>query len=141
MLVASLALLGALGAAVLVSLAAAEQRRLEQALEDVRLGDLKARTSRAEAERAADWLSPITGPLTAPFAGATRSMAGALARVAPSSGRRGRRVLEAVPSEPTGQLMGSLGPHLDEALLDRRQLITDLSDDPTMALRMITDEH
>ena len=80
MLVASLALLGVLGAGVAVALAFLEQRRLEQALEDVRLADLKARTSLAEAERAADWLSPITDPITAPFAEATRSVAGALAR-------------------------------------------------------------
>ena len=63
MLVASLTLIAVLGAAVVVGLAFAEQRRLEQALEDVRLGDLKARTSHAEAERAADWLGPITDPI------------------------------------------------------------------------------
>ncbi|GGR40739.1 hypothetical protein J2S40_001826 [Nocardioides luteus] len=137
MLVASLALLGALGAAVLVGRAAAEQRRLEQALQDVRLGDLKARTSQAEAVRAADWLSPITDPLTAPFAEATRSVAGVLARVVPSSRRR-RRVLDALPTAGTRELLG-IGPQLDEALLERRQLITDLSEDPTMAIQMIED--
>ena len=140
MLVASLTLIAALGAAVVVGLAFAEQRRLEQALEDVRLGDLKARTSHAEAERAADWLGPITDPITAPFAEATRSVAGALARVVPYSGRRGPRVLNAMPTTTTGELLGTLGPHLDEAVLDRRQLITDLSDDPTMALQIIVDE-
>jgi hypothetical protein len=136
MLVASLALLGALGSAVVVGLAFAEQRRLEQALEDVRLGDLKARTSRAEAERAANWLSPITDP----FAEATRSVAGALARVVPYSGRRAPRVLNAMPATTTGDLLGTLGPHLDEAVLDRRQLITDLSEDPTMAMQIVVDE-
>lgn len=140
MLVASLALIGALASAVAVGLAFAEQRRLERALEDVRLGDLKARTSRAEAERAADWLSPITDQITAPFAEATRSVAGALARVVPSSGRRGPRVLNAMPATTTGELLGTLGPHLDEAVLDRRQLITDLSDDVTIAMRAITDD-
>ncbi|MET8521281.1 hypothetical protein [Nocardioides sp. NPDC004968] len=140
MLVASLALLGVLGAGVAVALAFLEQRRLEQALEDVRLADLKARTSLAEAERAADWLSPITDPITAPFAEATRSVAGALARVVPYSGRRTPRVLNAMPATTTGDLLGTLGPHLDEAVLDRRQLITDLSDDPTMAMRIITDD-
>ncbi|OIJ28784.1 hypothetical protein [Nocardioides luteus] len=140
MLVASLALVAVLGAAVVVGLAFAEQRRLEQALEDVRLGDLKARTSRAEAERAADWLGPITDPITAPFAEATRSVAGALARVVPYTGRRGPRVLNTMPATTTGELLGSLGPHLDEAVLDRRQLITDLSEDPTMALQIIVDE-
>ncbi|MDQ4110138.1 MAG: hypothetical protein M3306_03410 [Actinomycetota bacterium] len=139
MLVASLALLGVLGAGVVVALAFLEQRRLEQALEDVRLADLKARTSVAEAERAADWLSPITDPITTPFAEATRSVAGALARVVPYSGRRARRVLNAMPATTTGELLGALGPHLDEAVLDRRQLITDLSEDPTMAMRIITD--
>jgi len=139
MLVASLALLGVLGSAVVVGLAFAEQRRLEQALEDVRLGDLKARTSLAEAERAADWLGPITDPITGPFAEATRSVAGALARVMPYSGRRGPRVLNAMPAKTTGELLGTLGPHLDEAVLDRRHLITDLSDDPTMALQIILD--
>ncbi|WP_406033014.1 hypothetical protein OG801_01110 [Nocardioides sp. NBC_00163] len=137
MLVASLALLGVLGAGVAVALAFLEQRRLEQALEDVRLADLKARTSLAEAERAADWLSPITDPITAPFAEATRSVAGALARVVPYSGRRAPRVLNAMPVTTTGDLLGTLGPHLDEAVLDRRQLITDLSDDPTMAMRIV----
>ncbi|MER7556375.1 hypothetical protein ABTZ46_05505 [Nocardioides sp. NPDC126508] len=141
MLVASLTLIAVLGSAVVVGLAFAEQRRLEQALEDVRLGDLKASTSRAEAERAADWLGPITDPITAPFAEATRSVAGALARVVPYSGRRGPRVLNAMPTTTTGELLGTLGPHLDEAVLDRRQLITDLSDDPTMALQIITGEH
>lgn len=68
-------------------------------------------------------------------------MAGALARVVPYSGRRGPRVLNAMPATMTGELLGTLGPHLDEAVLDRRQLITDLSDDPTMALQIITDEH
>ena len=140
MLVASLTLIAVLGAAVIVGLAFAEQRRLEQALEDVRLADLKARTSRAEAERAADWLGPITDPITAPFAEATRSVAGALARVVPYSGRRGPRVLNTMPAATTGELLGTLGPHLDEAVLDRRQLITDLSDDPTMALQIIVDE-
>lgn len=140
MLVASLALLGVLGAGFVVALAFLEQRRLEQALEDVRLADLKARTSLAEAERAADWLSPITDPITAPFAEATRSVAGALARVVPYSGRRGPRVLNAMAATTTGELLGTLGPHLDEAVLDRRQLITDLSDDPTMALQIITDD-
>ena len=140
MLVASLTLIAVLGAAVVVGLAFAEQRRLEQALEDVRLGDLKARTSHAEAERAADWLGPITDPITAPFAEATRSVAGALARVVPYSGRRGPRVLNAMPTTTTGDLLGTLGPHLDEAVLDRRQLITDLSEDPTMALQIIVDE-
>jgi len=140
MLVASLALLGVLGAGVAVALAFLEQRRLEQALEDVRLADLKARTSLAEAERAADWLSPITDPITAPFAEATRSVAGALARVVPYSGRLAPRVLNAMPATTTGELLGTLGPHLDEAVLDRRQLITDLSDDPTMAMRIITDD-
>ena len=140
MLVASLTLIAVLGAAVVVGLAFAEQRRLEQALEDVRLGDLKARTSHAEAERAADWLGPITDPITAPFAEATRSVAGALARVVPYSGRRGPRVLNAMPATTTGELLGTLGPHLDEAVLDRRQLITDLSEDPTMALQIIVDE-
>ncbi|WP_328530472.1 hypothetical protein OG984_04670 [Nocardioides sp. NBC_00368] len=140
MLVASLALLGAVASAVVVGLAFAEQRRLERALEDVRLGDLKARTSRAEAERAANWLSPITDQITAPFAEATRSVAGALARVVPSSGRRGTRMLNAMPATTTGELLGTLGPHLDEAVLDRRQLITDLSEDPTMALQIIVDE-
>lgn len=137
MLVASLALLGALGAAVIVGLAYAEQRRLERALDDVRLGDLKARTSRAEAERAADWLGSITDPITAPFAEATRSVAGALARVVPSSARRRTRVLKALPEATSGDLLASLGPHLDEAVLDRRQLITDLSDDPTMAIPVV----
>lgn len=140
MLVASLALLGVLGAGVVVALAFLEQRRLEGALEDVRLADLKARTSLAEAERATDWLSPITDPITAPFAEATRSVAGALARVVPYSGLRGPRVLNAMPATTTGELLGTLGPHLDEAVLDRRQLITDLSDDATMALQIITDE-
>jgi len=140
MLVASLTLIAVLGAAVIVGLAFAEQRRLEQALEDVRLGDLKARTSHAEAERAADWLGPITDPITAPFAEATRSVAGALARVVPYSGRRGPRVLNAMPTTTTGELLGTLGPHLDEAVLDRRQLITDLSEDPTMALQIIVEE-
>ncbi len=140
MLVASLTLITVLGSAVVVGLAFVEQRRLEQALEDVRLGDLKARTSRAEAERAADWLGPITDPITAPFAEATRSVAGALARVVPYSGRRGPRVLNAMPAATTGELLGALGPHLDEAVLERRQLITDLSDDPTMALQIIVDE-
>ncbi|MGH3351793.1 MAG: hypothetical protein ACRDPS_14090 [Nocardioides sp.] len=139
MLVASLALLGVVGSAVVVGLGFAEQRRLEQALEDVRLGDLKARTSRAEAERAANWLGPITDPITAPFAGATRSVAGALARVVPSSARRGPRVLNTMPITTTGELLGTLGPHLDEAVLDRRQLITDLSEDATMSIR-ITEE-
>jgi hypothetical protein len=140
MLVASLALLGVLGAGVVVALAFLEQRRLEQALEDVRLADLKARTSVAEAERAAAWLSPLTDPITAPFAEATRSVAGALARVVPYSGRRAPRVLNAMPDTTTGELLGTLGPHLDEAVLDRRQLITDLSEDPTMAMQIITDE-
>ena len=140
MLVASLTLIAVLGAAVVVGLAFAEQRRLEQALEDVRLGDLKARTSHAEAERAADWLGPITDPITAPFAEATRSVAGALARVVPYSGRRGPRVLNAMPTTTTGDLLSTLGPHLDEAVLDRRQLITDLSEDPTMALQIIVEE-
>ncbi|MEU0313158.1 hypothetical protein [Nocardioides sp. NPDC006273] len=140
MLVASLALLAALGAAVVVALALQEQHRLEQALEDVRLGDLKARTSHAEAERAANWLGPITDPITAPFAGATRSVADALARVVPRSHRRGTRVLDAVPTATTRELLGTLGPHLDEAVLDRRQLVTDLSEDPTMAMRAITDD-
>jgi hypothetical protein len=140
MLVASLALLGVLGAGVLVALAFLEQRRLEQALEDVRLADLKARTSLAEAERAADWLSPITDPITTPFAEATRSVAGALARVVPYSSRRAPRVLGAMPATTTGELLGTLGPHLDEAVLDRRQLITDLSEDQTMAMRIVLDE-
>ena len=141
MLVASLALLGVLGAGVVVALAILEQRRLERALEDVRLADLKARTSLAEAERAADWLSPITDPITAPLAGATRSVAGALARVVPYSGRRTPRVLNTMPTPATGELLGALGPHLDEAVLERRQLITDLSEDPTMAMRIVLDEH
>ena len=140
MLVASLTLIAVLASAVVVGLAFGEQRRLEQSLEDVRLGDLKARTSRAEAERAANWLSPITDPITAPFAGATRSVAGALARVVPYSGRRGPRVLNAMPATTTGELLGTLGPHLDEAVLDRRQLITDLSEDPTMAMRIVVDD-
>lgn len=140
MLVASLALLAAVGAALLVVRAFREQQRLEQALEDVRRGDLKARTSHAEAERAANWLGPITDPITAPFAGATRSVADVLARVVPRSRRRGTRVLSTVPAAKTQELLGALGPQLDEAVLDRRQLITDLSDDPTMAMRAITDD-
>ncbi|SDJ78859.1 hypothetical protein SAMN05428985_101467 [Nocardioides sp. YR527] len=139
MLVASLALLGALGCAVVVGLAFTEQRRLERSLEDVRLADLKTRTSLAEAERAADWLGPITDPITAPFAEATRSVAGALARVVPYSGRRAPRVLNAMPATTTGELLGTLGPHLDEAVLDRRQLITDLSEDPTIAMQVVRD--
>ena len=139
MLVASLALLLAVAAAVVVVLGFVEQRRLEQALDDVRIGDLKVRTSHAEAARAADWLGSITDPITAPFAEATRSMAGALARVVPSSGRRSRRVLGPVPTAPTGGLLGSLGPQLDEAVLDRRQLITDLSEDATMTMQAVKD--
>ena len=140
MLVASLALLVAVAGAVVVGLGFVEQRRLEQALDDVRIGDLKVRTSHAEAARAADWLGSITDPITAPFAEATRSVAGALARVVPSSGRRSRRVLGTVPTATTGELLGSLGPQLDEAVLDRRQLITDLSDDATMAMQVVRDD-
>ncbi|MEI7057172.1 hypothetical protein WBG06_15215 [Nocardioides sp. CCNWLW239] len=136
MLVASLALLGALGSAAVVGLAFAEQRRLEQALDDVRLGDLRTRTSRAEAERAADWLGPITDH----FAETTRSVAGALARVVPYSGRRRTHVLSTLPAATTRELLGTLGPQLDEAVLERRQLITDLSDEPTMAMRIVADD-
>ena len=49
-------------------------------------------------------------------------------------------MLNAMPAATTGELLGTLGPHLDEAVLDRRQLITDLSDDPTMALRIVLDD-
>ncbi|GGU39721.1 hypothetical protein [Nocardioides albus] len=140
MLVASLALVAAVAAGVAVALAFREQHRLEQALDDVRLADLKARTSHAEAERAANWLGSITDPITAPFAGATRSVADALARVVPRSSRRGTRLLTTVPGATSGELLGTLGPQLDEAVLDRRQLITDLSDDPTMAMRAIVDD-
>jgi len=45
-----------------------------------------------------------------------------------------------MPATTTGELLGTLGPHLDEAVMDRRQLITDLSEDPTMAMRIITDD-
>lgn len=140
MLIASLALIAALAAAVGVGLAFGEQRRLARALDDVRLGDLKVRTSHAEAERADAWLGTITDPITAPFAEATRSMAGALARVVPSSRRQGRRVLNTVPRNQTGELLGSLGPHLDEAVLDRRQLITDLSEDATLSMNAVADD-
>ncbi|TQL68397.1 hypothetical protein FB381_2286 [Nocardioides albertanoniae] len=140
MLIASLALLAAVGAGVVVGLAFAERRRLERALDDVRLGDLKVRTSHAEAMRADDWLGTITDPITAPFAEATRSMAGALARVVPGSGRRGRHMLNAVPTTTTGELLSSLGPQLDEAVLDRRQLITDLSEDATMSMKAVADD-
>lgn len=43
-------------------------------------------------------------------------------------------------AQKTGALLGTLGPYPDEAVLDRRQqLITDLSEDSTMAMRIVGD--
>lgn len=141
MLVASLALVAAVAAAVLAGRAVTSRRRLVRALADLRRGDVFRMTSYAEAERAAAWLTtvtdPITRPLTRPIAGATQSMAGSLAgvlaRVRPPGRRRPAFGVLTAPAHDS-LILGELGRGVDEAVLERRDLTADLSDDETLSL-------
>lgn len=145
MLVASLALVVSLGAAAVVGQAVASRRRLVRALDDLRRADLFRSTSYAEAERAAAWFTtvtdPITKPLTRPFAGATQSVAGSvagmLARVRRPASRRAFGVLSAPAHDSL--ILAELGRGVDEAILERRDLTADLSDDETLSLRVRDD--
>lgn len=140
MLAASLALVVAVGAAVVVGRAVLSRRRLVRALEDLRRGDLFRSTSYAEAERAAAWLTtvtdPITKPLTRPLAGATQSVAGSvagmLARVRLPGGRRPAFGVLSAPAHDT-LILAELGRGVDEAVLERRDLTADLADDETLS--------
>ncbi|MBO0841608.1 MAG: hypothetical protein J2O46_00370 [Nocardioides sp.] len=143
MLVASLALVVTVASAVIVGRSVLEQRRLRRSLADIWRTELFAATAVAESDRAAAWLTtvtdPITKPITRPLADATQtvrgSVAGALAKVL--RGRRSAPPATLVLPAAESTALAELGRGVDEAVLDRRSLTADLSDDETMSFGLV----